>query len=328
MAKCLKADLKVFTSLGCYGTSVITALTAQNTTGVQGVHCVPPEFVAQQVGTSRLRSYLSVAQLRNILLNSLYGTYTDCCIVSQLKSVWSDTPIKAFKTGMLSSIEVTRTLVDSLRSLASCESDGPTAELPPLVIDPVCVSTSGHTLLDPGAVNIMITYLFPFATLITPNKSEAELVLSHLVKSGDDTGRKELESLEEILSAATQLLASGPKAVLIKGGHLTSSFADIDSLLSAHPNVRVEKDEILGDNMEILLAAGLESDPKNFELVVDVLVERTGGVNGSHNEVTVFARSRIESSSTHGTGCTLSAAIVCGLAKGLSGKPNCRLYKA
>ena len=51
----LQADLKTFTSLGCYGTSVVTALTAQNTKGVQAVHTVPPPFVEEQV---RRRRYL------------------------------------------------------------------------------------------------------------------------------------------------------------------------------------------------------------------------------------------------------------------------------
>jgi hydroxymethylpyrimidine/phosphomethylpyrimidine kinase len=45
-----QADIKTFTALGCYGTSVVTALTAQNTIGVQAVHAPPPEFVEQQVG--------------------------------------------------------------------------------------------------------------------------------------------------------------------------------------------------------------------------------------------------------------------------------------
>lgn len=45
----IQADLKTFAAHGCYGTSVITALTAQNTVGVQGVHACPPEFVAKQV---------------------------------------------------------------------------------------------------------------------------------------------------------------------------------------------------------------------------------------------------------------------------------------
>ena len=45
----IQADLKTFTALGVYGASVITALTAQNTRGVQGIHPVPPAFVAQQL---------------------------------------------------------------------------------------------------------------------------------------------------------------------------------------------------------------------------------------------------------------------------------------
>ena len=46
-----QADLKTFTVHNCYGTSVVVALTAQNTTGVQAVHPSPPEFIEQQVRT-------------------------------------------------------------------------------------------------------------------------------------------------------------------------------------------------------------------------------------------------------------------------------------
>jgi len=47
----IQADLKTFSALGVYGTSVITALTAQNTAGVTGVHVVPTDFVIQQLET-------------------------------------------------------------------------------------------------------------------------------------------------------------------------------------------------------------------------------------------------------------------------------------
>ena len=47
----IQADLKTFSALGAYGTSVVTALTAQNTQGVTGVHVVPTEFVIQQLET-------------------------------------------------------------------------------------------------------------------------------------------------------------------------------------------------------------------------------------------------------------------------------------
>src|ERR1700712_5393219 len=45
----IQADLKTFAALGVYGASVITALTAQNTTGVTGIHQVPAEFVTAQI---------------------------------------------------------------------------------------------------------------------------------------------------------------------------------------------------------------------------------------------------------------------------------------
>jgi hydroxymethylpyrimidine/phosphomethylpyrimidine kinase len=45
----IQADLKSFAALGVYGASVITALTAQNTTGVTGIHLVPPAFVSAQL---------------------------------------------------------------------------------------------------------------------------------------------------------------------------------------------------------------------------------------------------------------------------------------
>jgi len=47
----IQADLKTFSALGVYGTSVITALTAQNTRGVSGVHVIPTEFVTKQLET-------------------------------------------------------------------------------------------------------------------------------------------------------------------------------------------------------------------------------------------------------------------------------------
>jgi hydroxymethylpyrimidine/phosphomethylpyrimidine kinase len=45
----IQADLKTFAALGVYGASVITALTAQNTSGVSGIHVVPADFVTAQI---------------------------------------------------------------------------------------------------------------------------------------------------------------------------------------------------------------------------------------------------------------------------------------
>ncbi|KAJ6567153.1 Phosphomethylpyrimidine kinase-domain-containing protein [Mycena capillaripes] len=249
----IQADLRTFAALGHYGTSAITALTAQNTTGVQGVHGVPPEFVEQQI-----------------------------------HSVLDDLDVHAIKTGMLFDIENTRAVVRALKKHYSGRT------MPPLVCDPVCVSTSGHTLLAPEALEVMIKELFPLTTLITPNKSEGELLLSHPI-----------DSLEDMLTAARDLLLCGPHAVLLKGGHMTATFADTDSLAREHPDVYVVRDGLYGDNMEILAI----NAPEPGTLVVDILCETDG-------PTTVLVRPRIDSTSTHGTGCTLSAALASALAGG------------
>ena len=75
----IQADLKAFAAAGCFGTSAIVALTAQNTTGVTGVHEVPPAFVR-----------------------------------SQLEAVFSDIGVDAAKTGMLFSAAVIETVADVL----------------------------------------------------------------------------------------------------------------------------------------------------------------------------------------------------------------------
>ncbi|KAK1217678.1 trifunctional hydroxymethylpyrimidine kinase/phosphomethylpyrimidine kinase/thiaminase [Marasmius sp. AFHP31] len=266
----IQADLKTFAAHGCYGTSVLTALTAQNTTGVQNVHPVPPSFVEEQI-----------------------------------KSVLDDIDIRAFKTGMLLDVENARAVV---RALKSRSRDG--GPLPGLVCDPVCVSTSGHTLLHPDAVKVLIEELFPLAALVTPNKSEAELLLSH-------SGRnEEITSLEGMLHAADELLSLGPTAVLLKGGHVTATLADVEEFSSRHSNVQVVRDGLFGENMEIL-QIGRSLSKSDQRVVVDVLTNKKG-------ETTVFARPHISTTSTHGTGCTLSAAIASGLAQGLDLKQAVR----
>jgi hydroxymethylpyrimidine/phosphomethylpyrimidine kinase len=65
----IQADLKTFSALGVYGASVITALTAQNTLGVQGIHNAPPSFVVQQI-----QSVLSDLDVRAIKIGMLSNT--------------------------------------------------------------------------------------------------------------------------------------------------------------------------------------------------------------------------------------------------------------
>ncbi|KAH8100341.1 Phosphomethylpyrimidine kinase-domain-containing protein [Cristinia sonorae] len=254
----IQADLKTFTAHGCYGASVVTALTAQNTTGVQGVHPIPPDFIQQQI-----------------------------------RSVVEDVDIRGIKTGMLFDTDVIHAIVESLSAHYR-------TSIPSLVVDPVCVSTSGHTLLQPDAIDSMVKELFPLATLITPNKSEAELILSL-----NETATP-IHGLSDMLSAVKKLLECGPQAVLLKGGHVTTTLNDVESVAAINADVKIVRGGLLDENMEILQVA--EQDLSQLPLVVDVLYDGTS--------TTLFVRPRIDSTSTHGTGCTLSAAIVCELVRG------------
>ena len=74
-------------------------------------------------------------------------------------------PVAAMKTGMLYSRAVIEALSDLNRSL------------PPLVVDPVMVASSGDSLLEPAAVAIYQERLFPLATLVTPNLDETRVLL-------------------------------------------------------------------------------------------------------------------------------------------------------
>lgn len=158
----IQADLKTMTVLGTYGLSVITALTAQNTTGVYGIEPASPEFVARQ-----------------------------------LTVVLDDFPIKAAKTGMLFSAPIIEAVAPLLATVDF-----------PLVVDPVCVSQSGHPLLEEDAIDALKTHILPLAALLTPNRPEAETL----------TGMR-LSSRKDIAVAIEKLLDMGANAVLLKGGH-------------------------------------------------------------------------------------------------------------
>jgi hydroxymethylpyrimidine/phosphomethylpyrimidine kinase len=80
----IQADLKTFSALGAYGGAVMTALTAQNTQGVTGIHNVPPDFVAQQIET-----------------------------------VFADLRVDAVKIGMISTAEIARAVAATLRRVGA-----------------------------------------------------------------------------------------------------------------------------------------------------------------------------------------------------------------
>jgi hydroxymethylpyrimidine/phosphomethylpyrimidine kinase len=121
-------------------------------------------------------------------------------VVAQIRAVLGDIGADVVKTGMLASGE----LIDTVFSLIKRE-----ASKLPLVVDPVMVAKGGAPLLDKDALHAMKSRLISLATLVTPNLPEAEAL----------TGRK-IATPQAMREAAKALLELGPKAVLLKGGHL------------------------------------------------------------------------------------------------------------
>ncbi len=117
----------------------------------------------------------------------------------QIKSVVEDLEVQAAKTGMMANSSIIETVVESVRRY----------RIEKLVVDPVMVSGTGHPLLDRDAVKVLVGELFPLAMVITPNVREASLL----------TG-VEIAGRQDQWKAARALLKMGPRAVVVKGGHL------------------------------------------------------------------------------------------------------------
>jgi hydroxymethylpyrimidine/phosphomethylpyrimidine kinase len=73
----IQADLKAFAAAGCYGTSAIVALTAQNTTGVTAVHELPPDFVRAQLDAVYADIGVDTAKTGMLFSRSLIETVAD-----------------------------------------------------------------------------------------------------------------------------------------------------------------------------------------------------------------------------------------------------------
>lgn len=169
----------------------------------------------------------------------------------QLKAVRQGFGVRAAKTGMLFSAAIVEALADALR-----DKDFP------LVVDPVCISQTGHRLLREDAEQALRDKLLPVADLLTPNKPEAE-ALSGIAIDGPASTHRAMDKLHR----------AGARAVLLKGGH----FADFEGRESM---------------TDWLYIAG--------------------------EEPLALPHRRIETVNTHGTGCTLSAAIATYIGHGLS----------
>ncbi|WP_104545244.1 bifunctional hydroxymethylpyrimidine kinase/phosphomethylpyrimidine kinase [Chroococcidiopsis sp. TS-821] len=204
------------------------------------------------------------ADLRTFAFHCVHGTSAITCItaqntlgvtrvdalpadavIAQIQAVVEDIGIQAAKTGMLLNQEIITAVTQQVKEL----------EIQNLVVDPVMVSRTGAQLIDDAAV-ASLRDLISLATIVTPNKYEAQL-LSGL----------EIHTIDDMRAAAGQIYRLGAKAVLVKGGGMTGSLRGVDVWF----------------------------DGQRWETLTTM---------------------QVDTNNTHGTGCTLAAAIAAHLALG------------
>jgi hydroxymethylpyrimidine/phosphomethylpyrimidine kinase len=167
-------------------------------------------------------------------------------ISAQIEAVLGAYPVLAAKTGLLAGPAAVRAVAGALGRRPGI----------PLVVDPVISSTSGTLFLSQSGLDALRRELLPLATVVTPNRPEAEALSGRRVRS-DPQAR----------AVALRLAGELGCAVLVKGGHGKGSWCR------------------------------------------DCLATGDGRVSW-------HGRRRVRTANTHGTGCTLSAAIALGLARG------------
>jgi len=210
----IQADLRTFAAFGVHGTTALSAVTAQNTLGVQDVAVLPTSLV-----------------------------------VSQVRCVVDDFDVAAVKTGMLGDADVVESVADLARE----------GLLANLVVDPVLVSTTQHSLMGDGGVRAYREALVPLAQVVTPNLREAAALCGVDVR--DVTTREHMDEL------AREILALGPRFVLVKGGHFAAEghdapVADIlrsadDVVVFVADRVNTTNDHGTGCSLSAALGAGL-----------------------------------------------------------------------
>ncbi|MBD0268247.1 MAG: bifunctional hydroxymethylpyrimidine kinase/phosphomethylpyrimidine kinase [Cyanobacteria bacterium Co-bin8] len=170
-------------------------------------------------------------------------------VTAQIQAVVEDIGVGAAKTGMLLNQPIMAAVADALQAL----------KIHQLVVDPVMVSRSGAQLIDDDAIATLRQSLVPLATVLTPNRYEAQILSGF-----------EIHTLEDMQAAAQAIYQQGPKAVLVKGGGMAGDLRGVDVWFDGQQPI-------------------------------------------------ILKTETVETTNTHGTGCTLSAAIAANLALGFTG---------
>ncbi len=151
-------------------------------------------------------------------------------VAAQVEAVLSDFDVAAIKVGMLGDPAIVEAVAERLslsRSRASF-----------VVYDPVMTASSGDSLSGSGFVAAIRARLLPIVDCLTPNLAEAAALLGTPLASNEG----------EMASQGLSLLALGPRAVLMKGGHLAGANA-VDLLIAGDRVTRFASKRLASPNL-------------------------------------------------------------------------------
>lgn len=151
-------------------------------------------------------SAITALTAQNTTCVSAIMNVTPQFLAQQLDSVFTDICPNSVKIGMVSDKELIVTIAERLTHYQATN----------VVVDPVMVATSGSRLISDDAIETLKKYLFPLATVLTPNIPEAEAL----------TGLS-ITTAEDMVTAAKAISDAYQCAVLCKGGHQLNDANDL-----------------------------------------------------------------------------------------------------
>jgi hydroxymethylpyrimidine/phosphomethylpyrimidine kinase len=203
-------------------------------------------------------------------------------IRAQIDAVVEDIGVQAAKTGMLASAEIIEAVSAAIKEHGIAN----------LVVDPVMVAKGGARLLHSDAIATLYRYLLPLARVVTPNIPEAEVLLG-----------RSLSTLDDRRQAARDLVALGPRAAVVKGGHAGTDAIDIywdGAQMVELPGRRVDTRNTHGSGcvFSAAIAAGLAKGQDPLEAVqaakafITAAIEQSLELGKGHGPVNPMFRAK------------------------------------
>jgi len=188
-------------------------------------------------------------------------------VAKQIAMIFADIDVAAIKIGLLPTAEIVEAVANELARYPDI----------PLILDPVLVATSGDHLSAGDVPAALVKYLFPLATLVTPNIAEGARLADCPLP----------QDLAGVRLLAPSLLQKGARAVLLKGGHLEGETADDllfeasgETLFSA-PRLKIGQTHGTGCTLSSAIAAHLARGLELVEAIEAAKAYLTGALNAA-----------------------------------------------